>query len=284
MPKRNKSTTENAVYPLDGMLIPFTLSHKCVKNFNLRVQGEAGFSVSVPLGVSRERAMRFIREHEDFLRRALARCAKTAERPINHPLGEQDVQDGAVFSVLGREIVLRILVCQDIPDKHAGASLQAAVQADGREIWQVSVHELMEPTEREHVVREAIISEEIHRLRQALAEMIPLAGERIWQAESRLMISGEMIRRFPYAKYALSPEQLRLRDMKSRWGSCAVQTGVVTINSRLCFATKEQLWYVVCHELCHFFYPHHGREFHQLLDAVMPTARQVRKQLNAKDS
>ena len=110
MPKRKKSTVEEAVYPLDGELIPFTLAYKSVKNFNLRVKEYGRFSLSVPHGTSTARVMRFLAEHEPFLRRAMSRLAQSAQRPFDRPLSEQDVSDEATFWLLGHHIILHLCV------------------------------------------------------------------------------------------------------------------------------------------------------------------------------
>ena len=156
--------------------------------------------------------------------------------------------------------------------------------ADGAERWLVSVSPAKgaEKQEQESAIRAALISEEIARLRRALDRVIKVQGELVWGAANRLFISKEIPDRFPYAKFVLSPAQIRVRDMKSRWGSCHVQQGVITINARLCFATEEMISYVVCHELCHFFYPNHKKEFYQLLRTAMPNADDIRKQLHDK--
>lgn len=70
--------------------------------------------------------------------------------------------------------------------------------------------------------------------------------------------------------FDLPPVTLKLRTMKSRWGSCAWGTGTVTLNRRLYFAPPECLEYVALHELCHFVHHDHSPRFHALLDRLMP--------------
>lgn len=74
--------------------------------------------------------------------------------------------------------------------------------------------------------------------------------------------------------FTLPPVVLKLRTMKSRWGSCAWTTGTVTLNRRLYFAPPECLEYVALHELCHFVHHDHSPRFHALLDRLMPDWKQ----------
>ncbi len=83
------------------------------------------------------------------------------------------------------------------------------------------------------------------------------------------------------APYGVKMPQLRLRDMKSRWGSCAWKKGVVTLNTRLFYAPRECLDYVVLHELCHFVHPDHGPGFHALMATLMPDYKRRKRRLES---
>lgn len=72
------------------------------------------------------------------------------------------------------------------------------------------------------------------------------------------------------APWGVRMPQVKLRDMKSRWGSCAYQKGVITLNQRLWNAPHPCLEYVALHELCHFVHPNHSPAFRRLLTDLMP--------------
>lgn len=83
------------------------------------------------------------------------------------------------------------------------------------------------------------------------------------------------------APYGVAMPQVKLRAMKSRWGSCAWQKGYITLNTRLYHAPRACLDYVALHELCHFVRPDHSPAFHRLLDALMPDWKGRKRQLEA---
>lgn len=83
------------------------------------------------------------------------------------------------------------------------------------------------------------------------------------------------------APYGVKMPQLRLRDMRTRWGSCAWKKGVVTLNTRLYYAPEECLDYVALHELCHFVHPDHSAGFHALMAALMPDYKQRKRRLES---
>ena len=63
---------------------------------------------------------------------------------------------------------------------------------------------------------------------------------------------------------------VKIRDMKSRWGSCQPQKGVITLNGKMIAAPKEAIEYVVLHEFAHFIHPNHSKEFYGLVEDLMP--------------
>jgi len=66
---------------------------------------------------------------------------------------------------------------------------------------------------------------------------------------------------------ALRYRELRVRSMKSRWGSCA-SDGRITLNLHLICLPDHCIKAVVAHELAHLVHLHHGPEFQQLAQQI----------------
>lgn len=81
----------------------------------------------------------------------------------------------------------------------------------------------------------------------------------------RLLLSQD---RFPDPT-KVKPQGIIIREMSHRWGSMTKRKNLV-LNRALIGASTEAIDYVITHELCHIDHPHHGREFFELLDRVMP--------------
>ncbi|MBN1317931.1 MAG: M48 family metallopeptidase [Anaerolineales bacterium] len=75
-------------------------------------------------------------------------------------------------------------------------------------------------------------------------------------------------------------QQLFVRRMKTKWGSCNPHKGLIRLNTELAKKTPECLEYIVAHELMHFLEPHHGDRFQELMDHHMPHWRHYRDELN----
>lgn len=62
-------------------------------------------------------------------------------------------------------------------------------------------------------------------------------------------------------KIGFLPKEIKIRSMKSRWGSCNTTRKIITYNLHLIEKPITAIEYVVLHELSHLPYPHHQKEF-----------------------
>lgn len=73
---------------------------------------------------------------------------------------------------------------------------------------------------------------------------------------------------------------LRLRKMKSCWGTCT-KDRKITLNLHLLGADPACIDYVILHELCHLKELNHGPKFYALLSELLPDWKARRQRLNA---
>ena len=67
------------------------------------------------------------------------------------------------------------------------------------------------------------------------------------------------------------------KKMTTRWGVCNRTDKVVTLNSELVKRTKEELDYVIIHELCHFYEGNHSSRFWEHVSRYCPNYKVIRK-------
>lgn len=72
------------------------------------------------------------------------------------------------------------------------------------------------------------------------------------------------------ASLNLPRPELYMRWMTSRWGSCTMAKGKITLNWALVGAAPADIDAVVLHELVHFRHPDHSAAFYRTLYALMP--------------
>lgn len=73
---------------------------------------------------------------------------------------------------------------------------------------------------------------------------------------------------------------LKVRKMKTKWGVCNKKSMTVTLNTELMTKDISLIDYVIVHELCHFKYMNHSKEFWDEVSRYYPCYKEARKELN----
>ncbi len=95
--------------------------------------------------------------------------------------------------------------------------------------------------------------------------------ERWWQKQSKSYFLAVIDRFYPIiAKHGIDKPALQVRKMKTLWGSCSIKHGKINLNYYLFKAPPPCIDYVVLHELTHFLYPKHNKDFNEFLTVHMP--------------
>jgi hypothetical protein len=100
---------------------------------------------------------------------------------------------------------------------------------------------------------------------------------RTWFASQAAALADALVARCSDAIGAV-PRVVRIRDLRSRWGSCAASQAV-SLNWRLILAPDGVFEYVVAHELCHLRHGGHRPAFWSLVRTSVPDADESRKWL-----
>lgn len=78
----------------------------------------------------------------------------------------------------------------------------------------------------------------------------------------------------------VSVAELRVRRMRTRWGTCNIPARRVWLNLELVHRPPESLEYVMVHEMTHLLERGHGARFQALMDASLPDWRERRARLH----
>jgi len=113
------------------------------------------------------------------------------------------------------------------------------------------------------------------------AEGLEKACAAFLASEVRRVLDEGMAARME-ARCSVRASSWRVRSMRTRWGSCQVVKGIVTLNAQLARYPRQCLEYVVCHELCHLHEPSHNARFHALMDRFYPDWNGVKKLLRER--
>ena len=73
--------------------------------------------------------------------------------------------------------------------------------------------------------------------------------------------------------------KLKIRNMKTRWGVNNKRDKSVTLNTKLIEYDLSKLDYVIVHELAHFVYFDHSKEFWSVVEKYCPNYKMIRKEM-----
>lgn len=85
-------------------------------------------------------------------------------------------------------------------------------------------------------------------------------------------------------KYKVPMPEIQIRNVKTKWGSCIPSKEKVMFNLQLIKTPIECIEYVVLHEMAHFKYMNHSKQFYSLIEKYMPDWKERRDLLNKKYS
>ena len=74
--------------------------------------------------------------------------------------------------------------------------------------------------------------------------------------------------------------EYKIKNMKTKWGSCNIDKKTIWINLQLAKKPIECLEYVLFHELIHFIERNHTDMFYSLMEKLYPTYRDVKNSLD----
>jgi len=72
---------------------------------------------------------------------------------------------------------------------------------------------------------------------------------------------------------------LKFRKMKTRWGVCNYKLCTITLNTELIRYRRDNLRYVIVHEMCHFYHHDHSKAFWNMVEYYYPNYKLARKEL-----
>lgn len=216
---------------LEGQELEYILERKTVKNVNLHVRRDGSVYVSANTMVSAKQVDEFLVSKAQFIRNAQKRFCEQAEL---QPQAKQYVS-GETFYIQGRALRLKVM-----------QATKNRIYADGVHIF-LELKDVSDFSKRQRVVCNYLDQQCRAVFGEIVQDIYPI-----------------------FQKYGVAVPIVRLRDMDTRWGSCLVKKGIITLNKRLLEAPRNCIEYVVVHEFCHFIHPNHSKNFYGFLSMLMP--------------
>ena len=224
-----------------GRKVRCELCRKNVKNLNLHVRPDGTVSVSAPPRASRRQIEDFIDKNGKKILEVLNR-QKESEKTAPMP---SEFRDGEHFTFLGRIYPLHVVKADRNGTEFSNGELKIYVK---------------DPSDRAGAKRlfEAWLLGETKKRLTAVCRMM-------WPSFS------------PPLK---AMPGIRFRKMRSCWGNCRPESGILTFNSSLAALPPECIECVAAHEFTHFLHPDHSRDFYRSFTDFMPDREKREKVLS----
>jgi len=149
---------------------------------------------------------------------------------------------GENFCYLGRNYRLKVIECRDLE----GVKLQ-------RGYLQVFVKDTANYEKKQRLIKAWYTQKAKIHFQKAIEKYKPIVKQEI--------------------------ETVRIREMKTRWGSCNPAKGFINLNLKLIEKPTVCIEYVVFHELAHLVHADHSAKFYNYLNLFMPDWKKRKERL-----
>lgn len=211
--------------------LQYILTIKSVKNLNMRVKPNGEIHVSANRFVPVKYIDSFVLSHE----KTLIKTLNNYEKIRSNTLQPLQYVSGEKVRFLGEELHLLVETARI-----------EGVEKIGQFLF-LRVKDTTDFSRKERVMKKWFSKMQVEVFLEICKEIYPL-----------------------FKPYGVKYPLVKIRNMKSRWGSCQPQKGIITLNGRMIAAKREAIEYVVLHEFAHFIHPNHSKDFYGLVESLMP--------------
>lgn len=218
------------------------IERKKMKTCRLRVLKNGEVKLSVPKNTSSKWIEGFLLSKRDWLVKALQGIEA---REAKEPARSRVVADGSVLLYLGKPLPVRVLYA-----------------------------------DRPMVVRE-LCGLTIYSPDLGNPERLQNYYDSWWQAELLWYLNALLDKWLPtFDAYGVKRPILKLRRMKTLWGSISLHRNTITFNRYLMETDPSCVEYVLVHELAHLIHPNHSKAYYAFLGNLMPDWKERKERLN----
>lgn len=227
---------------VENQIIPIIVERKNIKTIRLKVYPDFVVKISSPYSVTDEFLMEFASKHQKWIEKKLESFSKTKGYAAT-----TIIKNGMSIKMLGEDLIFSV-----------SSSKTDLIYREGKIL--------------------NICSTDIENQEKLMKQF-----DKWWRNESRKILEQYVDKLYPIIKkYNIAYPSIYVRKMKTLWGSCSVNKNKVTFNQYLTKAKPACIEYVVLHELVHFLYPNHSKQFYDFLSSYMPDWKERKKILDTE--
>lgn len=106
---------------------------------------------------------------------------------------------------------------------------------------------------------------------------IKIAIRKLFKENTEVILQEKL----PYwsKKTNITYNSVKVRDAKTKYGSCIPKTKALRFSSRLVMLKEEAIDAIIVHELCHIIHPNHSKDFYNLVETYITNYKEIDKYL-----
>ena len=217
---------------MGGEKIIFFVQRKNIKNINLKVNMDKKVTMSIPMKMEIEIAKDFVKKKAEWIKKQQSYYDSFTEEKENITF-----ENGETVYLLGKQYKMKI-----IPATKNEISIKG-------KYFEINIKE-------KYIENKKYISKVYEK----------------WLKEYAYEVFRNLVEKYQslLKRYNIKIPKIEIRQMKSRWGSCMPSNNKVIFNLKLIKAPICCIEYVVLHELSHFKYQNHSKNFYNFVTIFMP--------------
>jgi len=225
-----------------------TITRKKIKNLYLRVLPDGTVAVSAPKRLSDKAIRDFVNSKSDWIEAQLQKLEERKQQQEANPAAETEPSciTGEIHYLWGKPYTLLV-------EETTGRGSVVVSENTPTATLCLLVPPGSTPDQRKVLLEEFYRKQLKQEVPSLLEKYIPVVGK--------------------------VPKEWRIRNMKTRWGSCNTKEGRIWLSLHLAKKHPDCLSYVIAHELTHLHVPNHSKAFWARMDVYYPKWREARKLL-----
>ena len=236
---------EEIIYNLqlsENKSVPIHIERKKIRNYYIKISPDLKIIVPIPLNMSLETIYNFLNSNKTkkWIEKNINKFQKAKDENI-----KDDLINGGTVKILDSQYI--VYIYESTNDK---------VVLDGFNLYIYSKN-----------------AKDKNYLQKQYNEFLKIEAKPYFQ---KIMDKFLPI----FKKYNVPTPTLKVKPLKSKWGSCKPNTAEITLNLHLYKASAECINYVVLHELTHLVHPGHKKRFYNFLQKYMPNYQEIEKRLD----
>jgi predicted metal-dependent hydrolase len=223
-----------------GKDLPVIITEKNMKTVRLKVFPSGEIRLSVPYNTPIDWIISFLKKKEKWIEEKIDQFVQT--KAIEK---EEHIRSGTSTRILGRQLIIRVEAANQKRIEKCDSTLT---------IYTTNAKD------------QADIDRQFNNW---------------WQRASKECFISILEYLYPIIrKHGIEKPDVIVKKMSTLWGSCSRKMARVNLNYYLYKASLPCIEYVILHELVHFLYPHHNKDFYEFIAIHMPDWKERKRQLD----